>query len=687
MRRCAILCLGLLGAAGASPAQDATVAALLRDPSLSRTEVVFSSRGRIWIAPRAGGPAHRLTAGDFAEDSPVFSPDGTRVAFSRADDVCVVPAGGGEPRRLTWHPRGESPVGWSPDGHYILFLSDRLRPLPSTPRLFRVPASGGMEEALPMPVAGFASYSPDGARIAYSPVPEMTVYMGRKRYRGGATAFLGIYEPATNRYQELLRTGANDMYPMWRGESIYFASDRSGTVNVYSYDLRSRATTQLTSFTDFDVLEPKLGPDAIVYHRGGRLYTCDLETGAVRDLAVTLPPAGVSPEQRALWASVFDGVWKTYRDRAAAPVPGWDAARVKYEPLLAGVGDRSDLQFVLSQMLSETGQSHIMLMAPPPATPRPEVATAGLLGADYAVDHGLYRFTRIYQGPGAPLAGVAEGEYLLAVNGRPLRPPANLFAAFEGTDGNPVRLTVNHEPAEAGAREVTVTPIRNEQGLRYAAWVEERRRRVREATAGRVAYIHVPEIEPPGAEAARKQFDEQPGAQALILDVRNNNGGVMVDFFLDLLMRKPERALTGRGGKTVTFPEFAVPGPKVILANEQSVSGAEELAYLAQRRKLAAFVGSRTSGSLIGTGTDYHLADGTVMLIPEWAFFTIEDGRWYPEGRGVVPDYPVDQRPDLVAAGQDPQLEKAIELALDGLQRLSQPPPPARTSAGLPRFE
>jgi len=231
-------------------------ASLLREPSISSTHVLFTSRGHVWIAPRSGGMAHRLTKGDYAERGAVFSPDGKMIAFTRENSVYVIPAAGGEPRRLTWHPAGSTVRGWTPDGKYILYHSGRDRPLPSMPRLFRVPSEGGMEEPLPMPVSGFASYSPNGKRIALSPVPEISIYTGRDRYRGGSTTFLAIYEPESKHYEELTHSDCNDTYPMWRGNSIYFAWDRGGTMNLYRFDLASRSAEALTSYHDFNLRNP-----------------------------------------------------------------------------------------------------------------------------------------------------------------------------------------------------------------------------------------------------------------------------------------------------------------------------------------------------------------------------------------------------------------------------------------------
>ena len=180
-------------------------------------------------------------------------------------------------RRLTWHPSNDRVAGFTPDGRKLLVHSDRLRgALTQFPRLFLLPLEGGTPEPLPMPRATHGSFSPDGGRIAYGPNPELVLWLPWKRYRGGSLGYVAIYDLERKRYEELPRVAANDVCPMWHDGSIYFASDRDRIMNLYRYDLASKRTERLTQYTEWDVKNPSLGPDAIVYENGGWLYSLDL---------------------------------------------------------------------------------------------------------------------------------------------------------------------------------------------------------------------------------------------------------------------------------------------------------------------------------------------------------------------------------------------------------------------------
>lgn len=211
--------------AGTLPADGPSGARLLRQPDLSRDKVTFIHAGDLWTAPRRGGLAHRLTTTAEAESYPKFSPDGRWIAFSRRGDIYVVPSAGGAERRLTWHPSNDRVAGWTPDGRKLLVHSDRLRgALTEFPRLFLLALEGGTPEPLPMPRATYGSFAPDGRRIAYGPNPELVLWLPWKRYRGGSLGYIAIYDLERKEYQELPRVAANDVCPMWHGNSIYLAS-------------------------------------------------------------------------------------------------------------------------------------------------------------------------------------------------------------------------------------------------------------------------------------------------------------------------------------------------------------------------------------------------------------------------------------------------------------------------------
>ncbi len=277
--RTLLAAVALAFACAAAGAQAASTR-LLRQPDISRTSIVFVYGGDLWLVPRAGGTARRLTANPSIKRFPKFSPDGKWIAFTGNydgnTDIYVIPAEGGEPKRLTYHPDVDYVLGWTPDSKSVLFRSPRTAFTRRFMKAFTVPVTGGMAHELPLPECGLASFSPDGGKIAYNRLDRE--FATWKRYRGGDQAYISIYDLKNNAYSELPHTDTTDFYPMWHGDKIYFASDRSLTVNLFCYDLRSKSTRQLTHYTDYDVKWPSLGPDAIVYEQGGVLHTYDLET-------------------------------------------------------------------------------------------------------------------------------------------------------------------------------------------------------------------------------------------------------------------------------------------------------------------------------------------------------------------------------------------------------------------------
>ena len=225
----------------------------------------------MWIASREGGAARRLTSAPGDELYPKFSPDGKWIAFTGEydgnPDVYLISADGGEPKRLTFHPSNDIVLGWTPDGKDILFRSDRFsEPLGRSTKLFLVSPQGGNPRPLPVPRGDLTSFSPDGTKIAYLETSQE--FRTWKRYRGGWSLPIAIYDLKKNTYEELPKTAGMDMFPMWNGNSIYFISDRDGIMNLYSYDLLSKETKKHTDYKEFDVKWPSLGPDAIVYENG-----------------------------------------------------------------------------------------------------------------------------------------------------------------------------------------------------------------------------------------------------------------------------------------------------------------------------------------------------------------------------------------------------------------------------------
>src|ERR1019366_5627586 len=246
---------------------------LAQEPALSQTQIVFMVPGDLWIVPRTGGEAKRLTAGAGVESSPSFSPDGKWVAFTGQydgnTDVFVVSSGGGVPRRLTWHPDADVALGWTPDGRKVLFTSAR-NSYSRFNQLYLASLDGGLEETLPLPIGYEGSFSPDGTKIAY--VPMRRAFQSWKRYRGGATTPIASDSLADSKVEKIPRENSNDYCPMWVDDKIYFLSYRNGPVALFVYDTKSKKVSQAAANTGFDFKSAKAGPGAVVVEQFGQLH-------------------------------------------------------------------------------------------------------------------------------------------------------------------------------------------------------------------------------------------------------------------------------------------------------------------------------------------------------------------------------------------------------------------------------
>jgi len=263
---------------------------LLRYPDIHGNTIVFSYGGDLWTVSAQGGEARRLTSSIGYQNQAKFSPDGRTIAFSGNydgnNDVYIIPAGGGEPVRLTWHPGGDRVIDWQPDGKSIRFQSRRESRTGRDEQLFTVPVTGGLPRRIPLPTAGLSSYSPEGNRIAFNRITrERRTW---KRYKGGMAQDIWLYDFDGNTTEKLTDWIGSDNFPMWHGDTIYYNSDKTGRLQIWAHDLKTGKKRQITHHDEYDVKNPSLGPDSIVYENGGWLYVLDLSTEKTRRVKISL---------------------------------------------------------------------------------------------------------------------------------------------------------------------------------------------------------------------------------------------------------------------------------------------------------------------------------------------------------------------------------------------------------------
>ncbi len=410
----------------------------------------------------------------------------------------------------------------------------------------------------------------------------------------------------------------------------------------------------------------------------GNLKTADME---------------VHVDPRAEWKQIYHEVWRIERDFFCDPhYHGLDLQQAEktFAPFLNNITSRSDLTYLFHEMLSYMSVGHMWVGGgTQPEIPKVKV---GLLGADYKIENGRYRFARIYDGENwnpklqAPLTqpgvDVKEGDYLLAVNGRDVHGTDDVYSFFLETAGQQTVLKVGPNADGTGSREVTVVPVDSEDNLRNLAWVEGNRRKVDQMTGGRVGYVYVPDTGVEGYTNFNRYFFAQVGKDAAIVDERFNHGGFLADFIVDYLRRPILSRITTREGKDASSPTGAIYGPKVMIVNQFAGSGGDALPWYFRKLGIGPIVGERTWGGLIGIGGYPTLLDNGYVMAPRDAIYGLK-GDWEVENHGIAPDIEVMMDPKLVREGHDPQLEKAVETVM---QLLKEHPMPEYVRPAYPDF-
>ncbi|HEV2105937.1 MAG TPA: S41 family peptidase [Candidatus Eisenbacteria bacterium] len=467
------------------------------------------------------------------------------------------------------------------------------------------------------------------------------------------------------------------------------APDENGDAptSIRFFDLDKREDKTVLSGVDPQFAVNKDGTK-VLYRKGGTVGIVDAaEKQKVGDgkLATGDMLAWVDP--KAEWLQMFNEAWRLERDFYYDPAMGgldWNAIGERYRQLVPYVAHRADLNYILGELIGELSTSHSYVGGGDfPDVPHVNV---GLLGVDWDLDaaSGCYKFAKIYRqrdwnsSVAAPLGEpgilVREGDLLLAVNGRPVRSPENVYAAFTGTAGHQTTIRVGTSANDPHARTYTVVPIASENTLRYVDWVHANWEKVQQATGGRVAYIHVPNTATGGIQEFSKGFYPQVDKQGIIVDERFNSGGFIPDFFVERLERTTWTYWAERDGQSFRTPSASIDGPKCILTNEYAGSGGDAFPLYFRMQKVGPIIGKRTWGGLVGISHSLPLVDGGAVTMPDFGIYS-PDGKWIVENHGVDPDIEVENTPDALVSGHDPQLERAIQYELEQLQQN----PPKRT--------
>ncbi len=450
-------------------------------------------------------------------------------------------------------------------------------------------------------------------------------------------------------------------------------------LTIQKFDLDKRKLDQvIAGVQGFDV---SANGEKLLYRQGPAWFIASAITPIKPgDGRLKIEEMEVYVDPRAEWNQIYHEVARLERDFFYDPnLHGMDLESTvkKYEPYLNGLGHRNDLNYLFQEMYGEMTVGHLRVEAPG-NVPRPNFVAGGLLGADYKIENGRYRFAKVYNGENwnpqlrAPLTqpgvNVAAGEYLLAVKGRNLTASDNLYQLFESTAGKQIVIKVGPNSDGTGAREVTVVPVGNEGALRNYDWIESNRRKVTEMSGGKLAYVYLPDTANGGYTNFNRYYFAQLDKEGAIIDERFNSGGSAADYIVDHLRKQIVSYWAAREGMDATTPFGVLQGPKVMLANEYSGSGGDFLPWMFKRHKVGPVVGKRTWGGLVGVGGYPTLIDGGYVTAPHFAFYTPE-GAWEVENVGTPPDVEVDFDPAAWRKGQDVQLEKAVQLAMEALKK------------------
>ena len=626
-----------------------------------------------------------VTDGRFADTDPVFTLDGQHLAFlsqrsfdpvydTQSFDLSfpygtrpfLVPLAAATPSPFGPLPGGRPLEAGSGDGHGRSGEPDAADGDDQSPAAGR-PADAGVQPDAAGPTA---QVEPDGiaARIVPVPVPEARY----SQLRAVADGLAWLHEPLTGVLGE---GGASPDAPARR-------------TTLERFDLAKRECSELYGELDGFAVSGD-GKWAVVRdHDDVKVIPADRkpDDASGEKVSVDLTRARFREDQAQLWQCAYNEAGRIMRrDHWSPDMSGvdWDGVLREYRPLLDRIRTVGEFTDLLYEVFGELGTSHAYALAAGYTFGRESGGDVAKLGADLSAEAaGGWRVDRVLPGESsdplarsplsAPGAGVRPGDVLLAVDGQPVDPVHGPAALLVDAAGKPVELTVRSGTA---VRRVAVVPLDSERRLRYQDWVTGRRRHARELSDGRLGYLHVPDMVGTGWAHFSRDLRTEMDYEGLIVDVRDNGGGHTSELVLEKLANRVIGWDTMRWHQAGSYPQDARRGPLVTLANQNSASDGDIITAAIRLLELGPVVGTRTWGGVIGFDDVRELVDGTRMTVPQLSFWFDRLG-WGVENYGVDPDVVVDITPDDWAQGRDPQLETAVRLALEALDKQPATSPP-----------
>ncbi len=649
----------------------------------------------IWIYDRDAKRATRVDKGLYMYEGqlegfvPSWSADSRWLAYARDEDnrhhaIHLYDTKTGTGRQVTAGYYDDFQPTFDPEGKYLYFLTNRtFAPIysdventwiyPNTTNVVAVPLRTDVASPLASKddEEGTSAASDTGAKGGKRDTTARTPASVTIDVDGFEQRLVVLPAPAGN-YDGLAAAS---------GKLFYLRQPRTGAdtaahAALVMYDVKDRKEDTVLDNVDRFMVSAN-GQRVLVGQRR-RLAIVDAKPGQKFDKPLRTAEMMTLVDPRAEWRQLFTDAWRFERDFFYDPnMHGvdWAAMRVQYGKLVDAAVTRWDVNFVIGELISELSSSHTYRGGGD--VERPPQRGVGLLGADFSLENGAYRITRIINGAPwdnevrSPLVEpglrVRQGDYLLAVNGVPLDTAQDPWAAFDGLADKTVTLTVNSQPTLTGAHQVVVHTLAADDRLRTLGWIEANRRYVDSVSGGRVGYIYVPSTGTDGQTELERQFAAQYPKDGLIVDERWNSGGQIPDRFIELLHRPPLAWWAVRDSKDWQWPPFAHFGPEVMLINGWSGSGGDAFPFYFREAKLGPLVGQRTWGGLIGISGAPDLIDGGSVTVPTFRMYD-PSGKWFAEGHGVDPDIEVPEDPSKLARGDDTQLDAAVQEALKEIQ-------------------